>query len=108
MKNHLCNGIDSQEHQQILGEGGFMKALKLLLSLSYEEVYTNRFMLPNEMFSKTNKDITEAIQELLESMKPKSCFLCKSLKSCGVVIVARDAMNITYFYCNDYEPKEQL
>ena len=42
-----------------------------------------------------------------EAMKPKSCDSCRS-KSCSVkrILLERGEINTSYFYCNDYEPKD--
>ena len=52
-------------------------------------------------------EINEAISELEEAMKPKSCDSCRS-KLCSVkrILLERGEINSSYFYCNDYEPKD--
>ena len=52
--------------------------------------------------------IGEAIAELEALQQPKSCDDCRS-KSCSVkrILLELGEINSSYFYCNDYEPKEQ-
>ena len=53
--------------------------------------------------------VDEAIAELEEAMKPKSCDTCRT-KSCSVkrTLLELGEINSSYFSCNDYEPKEKL
>ena len=52
--------------------------------------------------------IGEAIAELEALQQPKSCDDCRS-KSCSIkrILLELGEINSSYFYCNDYEPKEQ-
>ena len=52
-------------------------------------------------------ELDEAIAELEEMQQPKSCSICRSFKTCSVPRVVKDELNVEYFYCNDFEPKEQ-
>ena len=54
------------------------------------------------------KQRDEAIAELEALQQPKSCDDCRS-KSCSVkrILLELGEINSSYFYCNDYEPKEQ-
>ena len=51
--------------------------------------------------------VDEAIARIEESIKPKSCDSCRS-KFCSIkrILLERDEINSSYFYCNDYEPKD--
>ena len=55
----------------------------------------------------TAHDVFIAIKELEKAMKPKSCDSCRS-ELCSVkrILLERGEMNSSYFYCNDYEPKD--
>ena len=51
----------------------------------------------------------KAVEAELEALQqPKSCDDCRS-KSCSVkrILLELGEINSSYFYCNDYEPKEQ-
>ena len=50
----------------------------------------------------------EAIAELEEAMKPKSCDTCRTTP-CSVkrTLLELGEINSSYFSCNDYEPKEK-
>ena len=54
------------------------------------------------------KNVQEAIAELEALQQPKSCDDCRS-KSCSIkrILLELGEINSSYFYCNDYEPKEQ-
>ena len=80
-----------------------MKAIKLLLldRADYCKVSTG--------------EINEALLELEELMKPKSCDGCKwqitesaEHKWCGIHCTAKVGYEMNDFYCNRYEPKETL
>ena len=53
-------------------------------------------------------NLDEAIAELEALQQPKSCDDCRS-KSCSIkrILLELGEINSSYFYCNDYEPKEQ-
>ena len=53
-------------------------------------------------------ELDEAIAELEALQQPKSCDDCRS-KSCSIkrILLELGEINSSYFYCNDYEPKEQ-
>ena len=55
-----------------------------------------------------NDCINEAIAELEALQQPKSCDDCRS-KSCSIkrILLELGEINLSYFYCNDYEPKEK-
>jgi hypothetical protein len=63
-----------------------------------------------------SNDINEAIAELEEFMKPKSCNECKwqidetekQHKWCGIHGTSKVGYEMNDFYCNRYEPKETL
>ena len=52
--------------------------------------------------------LDEAISEIEALQQPKSCDNCRS-ESCSVkrILLELGEINSSYFYCNDYEPKEQ-
>ena len=52
-------------------------------------------------------ELDKAIATIEEALKPKSCDSCRS-KFCSIkrILLERDEINSSYFYCNDYEPKE--
>ena len=72
-----------------------MKALEILKkALSFQAIETIQ--------------ICEAISELEALQQPKSCDGCRS-KSCSIkrILLELEEINSSYFYCNDFEPKEQ-
>ena len=73
-----------------------MKALEILNKLK------------NQTLTCTLMDIENAIAELEALQQPKSCDDCRS-KSCSIkrILLELGEINSSYFYCNDYEPKEQ-
>jgi len=79
-----------------------MKALNLLVEL--REVDYREFGASKEDL----KVYDEAIVELEALQQPKSCDDCRS-KSCSVkrILLELGEINSSYFYCNDYESKEQ-
>ena len=97
--NKIYNNFDAQlkskdEEIKILME----KALEILRN---DNVFDEEYLSWNKI------DIVSAIKELEEDMKPKSCDSCRS-KSCSVkrILLERGEINSSYFYCNDYEPKD--
>ena len=52
--------------------------------------------------------VQSCIAELEALQQPKSCDDCRS-KSCSIkrILLELGEINSSYFYCNDYEPKEQ-
>ena len=78
-----------------------MKALKLLKILRDDYIH-----------GELDKDINEAIAELEEAMKPKTCDGCsnledigKSYKHCKELCINISHSTESTFYCNRYEAK---
>ena len=88
------------------------KALKLLnrkLEIAIMHLYGSSGIC----FVKDIKELEEAIAELEEAMKPKTCEGCKHYeeKQCtNENSIAFGGINAVYKddFCNDFEPKEQL
>ena len=76
------------------------KALEILEHFKEVEIINEDTKFPVEYYD-------EAIAELEELQQPKSCDDCRS-KSCSVkrILLELGEINSSYFYCNDYEPKE--
>ena len=75
-----------------------MKALNFLLNLKQARDFDGNL----------ESSLDEAIAELEALQQPKSCDDCRS-KSCSVkrILLELGEINSSYFYCNDYEAKEQ-
>ena len=75
-----------------------MKALNFLLNLKQARDFDGNL----------ESSLDEAIAELEALQQPKSCDDCRS-KSCSVkrILLELGEINSSYFYCNDYESKEQ-
>ena len=89
-----------------------MKALEMLYrDKKWIEEECDISKIPIERVQTMIKDlveINEAIAELEALQQPKNCDGCRS-KSCSVkrILLELGEINSSYFYCNDYEPKEQ-
>ena len=79
-------------------KGDEMKALEILVRIT---------RTPQDLFRYSDKELDDAIAELELLQQPKSCDDCRS-KSCSVkrILLELGEINSSYFYCNDYEPKE--